>query len=1369
MIFNKLDIKKLFFLIYLLSSLGLYGANDIIFDRINNSQGLSSDMIYDIVQDPNGFIWIATEDGLNCYTGTEFFVYRHRKNDPQTLSSSTIRNMCVAPDGKIWAGTFTHGVDIVDPITRTVTSFSAKNGYFDLPDQHVNRLLCDSKGRIWIQTPQQVVLYDTRDKSHTLLPNKKRQLNVSAIEDSQGRILMGTWNSHVMMYDEKQADFIALPTNGDGFGNHPIRSLYEDRQGHLWVGTWEGGIYKTILKEGKLEILSQQDLNNKNFSSDNRYNIVYDICQDRNGTIWLGTDVGLGLIKKPYDEQIEIEWVPTGHQVNELMAKDATNLFIDNANTIWIGTQGKGIYKVDFHRSSFTTYTSRTNTKEFSSDIFRSFWYYNDELYAGINALGFGKYDLEEQRVIPFERLPEFKALYDVYPNINTVLAFVELDERFILFMTRYNDIITFDRQKNKVKRLNLPLNYTENSCYLAEKDRIWLGTPTGLMLAIKDENNKNFLPYTRTKYQHSSRHELSPQMNAISSIIRDQEGQLWVSYSEGGIDKVIEDPNRPNRLHFHRAILADSKDMPNITLMFEDSNGTIWVGTEDAGLWQFLKDEKRLCEYEHNKSISGSRVVSMLEDDNKHLWISTNKGLSSIGLNASKAPHVINYSAEDGLQGNIFLLHSAFKSPQGYLAFGGYYGFNYFNPNKINYNNFVPPLSFTHIEVDHEERIIDYRNNEALELTHQNSSIQLTFNALSYTQSKNNQYLYKLEGFDNQWIKAEKGENKANYGKLPAGQYRFMLKGGNNSGIWNDTPISLAITVKKSPFKTVLAYIIYLLIFLSGSYAYFYYTTRNLKLKQEVKEEHNERLRVEKINQFKLKFFTNISHELLTPLSIISNAIEQYIAQKPNEAKHLAIVQRNTNRLTRLINQILDFRKAEGSRRKLSVEFCQLDYIISTVKDNFDPLCAKKEIDFIVKGSVKDKVCLDVDKIEKILHNILSNAFKHTPEKGSIKLEYFTTFNNKNEELTLKISDSGKGIPEAHLETIFERFYRIDDSKHESGAGIGLAFTKSLVSIHKGQIKAENIPDGGALFTVKLPVSEWVYSEDEMNKNPMDREPEYAFAEEMDNIKVPLRDVRESDRQLPRILIVEDNHDMRTILRNFLSKYFEVYESENGLQGLETLSQIDIEIIISDIMMPEMDGLTFCRKVKKNITTSHIPVILTTAKRTEENFIEGYEAQADSYVTKPVNLQLLLVRIINLLNQRSQLREIFTQKDDNTTADFNINNLDQELFEKLNKYIDDNIMNTELSIGMLSEHVGISSSVFYRKIKSYAGMSPNQYLKTRRLNKAAELLQKGMIPSSVTYECGFSDPSYFGVCFKKQFGVSPKKFVEKKQGGKAV
>lgn len=1337
-------------------------SNDIVFDKIDNRQGLSSDQINKIYQDNEGYIWISTSDGLNCFSGTEFTVYKHEKSKPNSLSSSHTRGICSSPNGKLWIGTKDRGINILDPSSGEIQRITAEDNKYGLLDNHINNILCDSKGRMWISSLAGLSCFDTRTNQALKLIKPKDKIGSVVYEDSKGNILSGSWSNLIYIFNESTNTFELLKENEKQKTKGAIKSLKEDNNGNLWIGTWGNGLYKARYSQTELKRIEHTDVANENYSANHTFNIVYSIIQDKYDNVWLGTDVGLGIIKNTESDKIQIEWIAPSNEKKGFGAKDASTLFVDASSTLWIGTQGNGISRVDFNQSNFKTYISNSDTRSYSSDIFRSFWYLNDELYVGINALGFGRYDLEKEEFTPFTQIPLFSGIEKGRIDLNTITSCTPLDDHNLWMTTRYKGLIIYNLKARKAQQIYLPLNYEENSCYLIEDDKIWIGTNTGLMVCVPDSNRTGPFPYKKAIYQHIPNDANSISSNNISQILRDKDGQIWISFYGGGIDKVVEDPMDPSKVYFSKAIKEDLAYQPDINLMHEDSRGNIWLGTEGDGLWLFNKNQNTIINFSTATAIRGNSIYGILEDDKHRLWLSTNRGLSSINIINLGNPYVINYTVEDGLQGNIFIRNAALKDKDGKLFFGGYHGFNYFNPEDIRYNNFIPPLVFTNIEVDREKKPVNYRDGEYLKLNHKNNSFQINFAALSFTKSNNNQYRYKLEGYDNEWLKTQKGLNKAIYGKLPAGDYKFSVIGSNNNGIWNYTPLTLQIKVKKSPFKTYLAYFLYFLTSSIILWLSFYYTKRQFTLKQAYKDEQNERIRADKINQFKLKFFTNISHELLTPLSIISNAIELYLDKKPKESSDLAIVQRNTNRLSRLINQLLDFRKVEGDSRKLMVEECDFNHIVSSLTDNFLPLCEKKGVNFTIEGFIPQQIYIDIDKIDKMLHNILSNAFKHTPEDGEIKLNYSTYLEDDVEYLKLTVSDNGKGIPEEQLLHIFDRFYRIDDRKHESGAGIGLAFTKSLVSLHKGVIEAKNNANGGASFIINLPVSQWKYNEDEISieKQP-EREAEYSFADEMDEIKIPVRALRENNEDLPKILLVEDNFDMRTIMRNYLSKYFEIYEGDNGIEGLEALNKVDIELIISDIMMPEMDGLTFCRKVKTNITTSHIPVILTTAKRTQENFIEGYEAQADSYITKPVNLQLLLVRIINLLNQREKLREAFSGEKKPNTKELGINNLDQQLFEKLDIYIEENINNSNLTIGMLSEHVSISSSVFYRKLKSFTGMSPNEYLRSKRLNKAAQMLKNGFNASSVAYECGFSDPSYFGVCFKKQFGVPPKKYVD--------
>ncbi len=1337
------------------------------FDKINNRQGLSSDQVVDICQDKEGFIWIATNDGLNCYTGTDIITYRPLSNDNNSLTSSNIKALCSTKDNKLWVAVENGKIDILDRQSNTIEHLPYTPFGFNNSNTAVNDMLCDAHGNIWVASNRGLSLYSQQEKTFTDYRIKKDYNYITSIyESKEGEIYCAVWGAMLFKLNTGSNQFERVPIKGLGQFN-TIRAFLKDEANNLWIASWGKGLYKASPNEQGEYMATHTPILNDNYPKDNSYQIVYDIAQDKSGDIWLGTDVGLGIIKQSKTHPLNIEWIKPGSGPNDFSSKDASKLMIDNAYNIWIGTESDGLSRFDTKTSKFTTYTSEGSSLGIGSNIFSSFWYYNKELYTGVQAHGFGKYDLKNKTFTSYKELPEFSGLKDFSNVLNTIEQCQVIDERYLLMRTRYRGIFKYDLKERK--RHHLPLSGIKGitNQFLYEKDRIWVGKNGGLLLFTYDPYaDDKIFPYTQHAFTidpNSPSTPNTPSNSNISGFLRDRDGQLWISYQDGGLDKVHESRD-PEDIVFEAVTTKGGKQLSPLPIqtMYEDQRGNIWLGTSGEGLWLFNKRTSSLIDFNEHLGLENKIVSGIIEDDNNNLWVSTNKGIFSFNILSTQPSYVINYDAEDGLQSNIFKKNAVCKSPNGSLLFGGYHGFNYFDPQDKQHNTFIPPLAFTRFEINRKPVYINYTKGEKLIIDHKSTSFLIAFAALSYSRSQNNQYRYMIEGYDQEWIKSNKGSNYAIYGKLPSGEYTFKIMGSNNNGVWNPTPLEVGIIIKRSPFLSILAFIIYFILLGSLVWAYIYYSQRNFKLKQAYKEEQNERLREEKINQFKLKFFTNISHELLTPLSIISNAVEQYVSNKPKEEAALAIVQRNANRLSRLINQLLDFRKVESSNRNLKVSQNDIDLHVSSLKDNFDALCAQKDISFVVEGQVGNKIFFDSDKLDKILHNILSNAFKHTPQNGTITLHYHTYLENNTEWLKMSISDTGKGIPEEFLNQIFERFYRIDDRKHEPGAGIGLAFTKSLISSHKGSIKATNNEIGGALFTFRFPVSAWSYTGDEIaSEEDMAESVEYSFADEMDEIKIPIRDKRENNSELPKILLVEDNHDMRTIMRNFLSKYFEIYESGNGVEGLETLNNVDIELVVSDIMMPEMDGLTFCRRLKNNINTSHIPVILTTAKRSEKNYIEGYEANADSYITKPVNLQLLMVRIINLLEQRKRLHELFSKEKSPDIKKLNINNLDQNLLNKINEYIEENINQSDLTVVNLAKHVSISTSVLYRKVKSFTGLSPNEYIRSQRLNHSSELLRQGLSPSEVTYECGFSDPSYFGACFKKQFGVTPKKYVE--------
>lgn len=1353
--------KYFHFALFFLFFQNLIQASDFTFEREDMRQGLSSDMITDFCQDAQGFVWISTLDGLNKSFDNEYEVYQLGQS-----SSTNIRTMCLSNDNELWLGTLDEGIIVFNPLTHTKRYIDTKSEPLRLSNDRVNCLLTDSKGRIWIGTPVGLCQYNPLTDSMivyqpTQVIGIENTYVTSVYEDSHGRLFVGTWGQSFYYYNERDDSFIPLSLTDD-LSAQRIWSFCEDSYGDLWIGTWGGGLYKTRFKDDfSLEVMSSQMLENNSFDKESIFNIIYSMKSDDEGRLWLGTDAGLGLITDPSDEKLTIEWMSIEYGDSHYIPKDIYRLFIDAAHSLWVGTNEHGVIKGNLRAPSFHTFTTNMQDSKPSANTFCSFWEYKGSLYAGVQSLGFGKYDISNKQFTPFVDIPSYKGFENLGIPLNAIIHCTVEEEKNVLWMvTRYRGLVKYDLNKKRLFTPQLNISNYENVAFFYEKDKMWLGTDENLVKFTKDEKSSDYgFGYKSQVFRRSSQGQSALPFGRISDIMRASDGRLWVSSKEGGVYEVVE---KDEVLTFNKIKAIGDAEFYSTPIqnIFEDSHGNLWFGSLGRGLWLYSVEKNKVVNYNTVASIWGETVFSVLEDEFRNIWLSTNKGISCI--NVSKGS-VINYTIEDGLQGNTFVNKAAYKDGDGNLYFGGYYGFNKFNPRQIKHNTYIPPLVFTALTVDDEPVYFDYTQDLPLVINYKQNSFSVSFSALSYIHSENNHYSYMLEGFDKSWVYAGTGREKVIYGQIPPGNYTFKVKGSNNNGIWNDEPLKLSIVVKKSPYKTILAYVIYFILFLSIALSLFYIWKRDFNLNQAYKEEQNERYRADKINQFKLRFFTNISHELLTPLSIISNAIEQTSEQKSYKKEDLGVINRNTQRLIKLINQLLDFRKVENGTKKMEVCCLSFDSLVASLLDNLQPLCEKKKITLRVEGHIGKDVYFDPDKLDKILHNLLSNAFKYTPAGGDIVLSYEMRVKDNYEMLFVRVDDSGNGIPEKDLAHIFERFYRVEDYKREAGAGIGLAFTKALISLHKGSIGVENNTSGGASFYFELPVSLHCFSDEEILPTKPEEKPKSTdfLIDEQSVCDSPLIQQVFTTKNKVKILLVEDNSDMRSILKKYLESRFEIFEAEHGVKALEVLDFTDIDLIVSDVMMPEMDGITLCKKLKGDINTSHIPVILTTAKRTEEDVIEGYGALADSYVTKPVNMKLLLVRIENILAQREKLRQKFSKGLSILADEVCITDLDKELMSKINSTIKDNISNSSFTVVMLHKIVGSSESVVFRKIKALSGKSPNQYIREIRINYAAQLLKKGVKAVEASYQSGFTDPSYFSACFKKQFGVTPSKYLK--------
>lgn len=1327
-------------------------SSEFSFKQLDSRHGLSSDNITGYCQDKEGMVWIATSNGLNTYTGDRFQSFKTYDNNLENISA-----ISVAATGELWLGTLDNGITVYNRITYEKEKYTSTSAHHRISGDKINDILCDSKNRMWLTTSAGLNMYDARiDSMFSFDLNAQfANLNIDLFdlfEDSRGRIFIGTWWHSLYYYDDEQGEFKQLLTR-DGDIIPKVWSICEDVAGNIWVGTWGEGLYKLSVNEASgVEVLERMAVINEYFDEEIIFNIVYDLTLDKKGQLWLGTDVGLGLIESPENREVKIEWIPLEYGAQNYLLKDITQVFVDAEESLWIGTVEYGMCLANPDGTAFETYQINTQEREPSTNTFTSFWEYDGKLFVGVQSLGFGHYDLSSKQFVSYKKLPVFQQFSKLGSQLNAIVAVQESEIGYLWFLTRYMGLVRYDLRAKSIYQVPITGMSRDDISFLLDDDRVWISDKKNLILLVENPDKNSPSPYLLKQFQTGE----IPRTN-FSGLYKDSKDRIWISSLDGGVMQVISTEGQNVDYAFQLLDVPGSEKFNTIKVqtMYEDSKQNLWFGSKGKGLWCYSLSKNKIYSYSSGTSNADMTVFAIQEDNYGNIWFSSDRGLFCVMPSSGQ---IVSYNMNDGIQGNVFLKNSSYKDANGRLYFGGSHGFNVVDPHMIKYNTYIPPLTITSIIVDNEPANIDYKNGEALVLHHTHKSIALEYAALSYKSSENNHYSYQLEGFDEEWINAVSNMNRAVYGKLVPGKYTFKLKGSNGNGVWNNVPLKLDIIVKRSPYKTFWAYLIYFMLTFSLAYTVYYFKSKDIKLKRAVEEEHKERLRADKINQFKLRFFTNISHELLTPLSIISNATEQISINQKYTTESFNIITRNTNRLVYLINQLLDFRKTETGTKKLKVCESDIEVIINDLHENFASLCEKKDINFSINGYVGKQVWIDPDFLDKILHNILSNAFKYTAVGGTIKFTYRL---NDDRILYIAIKDDGKGIKEEDLEKIFTRFYRSQGDQKIAGAGIGLAYTRSLVDLHKGKIWAQNNEDAGSTFYVELPITREAFGEDEITVTSREIQ-STTFTEDIIQETQTLGVQKLlAEEHKGSILVVEDNNDMRSIIKTHLEHHFTVYEAENGVKALEILEKQDVEVVVSDVMMPEMDGITLCRQIKTHVKTSHIPVILMTAKRTHEDMIEGYDALADSYLAKPVSLKMLLVRINNIIKQRNALKSATSKEDEAIIKKSGISNLDKDFLEKINHVIKDNISNVDFRTSDLYKSMDSSESVVFRKVKALTGKSPNQYIREVKLNIAAQMICKGGKPLEVCYLAGFTDPSYFSSCFKKQFGVTPSKYMK--------
>jgi signal transduction histidine kinase/ligand-binding sensor domain-containing protein/DNA-binding response OmpR family regulator len=1306
------------------------------------------------LQDSIGYLWIGTDDGLNRYDGISFRTYKYKSNDPHSLNNNNILVIFQDKKKNLWIGTQA-GLNLYDRQKDEFIPITAINNYVSCIYEY-------SDGRFLIGSPGGIFLYNPTNSTGKQIRN---DINIEKfLIDSNHNFWLGTYNGLMLLDTSNYSCKPIIPDKNLGIdATNIIRSIYQDRKGGIWIGTNSDGLlYMTYRKNDPWH---PQFLNFKAHPQ-NKESIsegaIYALTEDENGFLWVGVENGgLNLLdlntltgkQATFHHIVYNQYNPDGLSDNSIHS-----LYRDKQNTMWIGTYGGGInyYNVVLHK--FYHFMHLPDVKNtINNNRINAFLEEDNYLWIGTEG-GLNEYD-KRQQVFHYYT---FNSNNPHSIGSNAIWKIFRDSRKNLWIGTWSGGLNLFDEKTKTFKRFvkdnNNPQSIGSNSIFdiLETKDKnLWIATMRGGL---------NLFDYRTQTFSH---YLVDYNKNSISGdwvicLMESSDSNLWISTT---VAVNIFDRKKNTFITFyHNPLNSKSISYNGAISFYEDSRKNIWIGTSN-GLNLFNKSDSTFKHYYESDGLPNNVIRAIVEDNHGNLWLSTNNGISEFvnGINIPEKPVFKNYNISDGLQGNEFNSRASFKNKDGMIYFGGNNGYNVFNPDNIKTNPFVPNIVFTKLLLFNKQVSLYDKNSpltcdismtKELRLPHKYNVITIEFASLNLLASENNQYAYMLEGFEKEWNYAGK-KHFATYTNLDPGRYTFRVKASNNDGVWNEKGISLDIVIIPAWWQSITAKIIYLLLILLAIYFFRKHTIISVNLKNKLWREHLEKEKSEELSRLKSQFFTNVSHELRTPLTLILDPLKKLISISQDRST-LQSIYRNASKLKILVDQIMDFSKIENQMMKLNLAYDNIINHILNCIENFSDFTQQKNISLQVKSSITSCSCdFDADKIEKILSNILSNAVKNTPDNGSICVNI--DFQEHSQHLIIEISDTGRGIEPDELEHIFDRFFSSSNySGKYSGTGIGLDLTKKLVELYKGKIFASSTPGKGSIFTVELPLNNCKVEFGMFEK--------FLTKSELINPPENLQEIKPVFKHDKRILVIDDNVEMCNYIESILSDQYDIIKETDSTRAINQISNCLPDLIISDVMMPGINGFELLKKVRNDMRFSHIPVILLTAKVTVTDHITGYEIGADDYIYKPFDGDILKARIKNLITQKENLRKHFIGTDGLINSKMQANDLDIKFMDNILSLIKAHFSEPEFNVNDIIEKSGMSRSIFYKKYKALSDLPINDLIRNFRLKKAAELLsEKNSTVSQVAYDCGFNDPAYFSKVFKNYYKISPKDYQNKK------
>ncbi|WP_460542301.1 hybrid sensor histidine kinase/response regulator transcription factor [Echinicola sediminis] len=1349
----------------------VYGQDQINnFRHISTSDGFSLNAVNSIDQDQKGMIWFGTRNGLMRYDGKELRVMRREKGDAEQLRINDIYEIHVDSLSGIWMGTKS-GLSLFNPRNDSSKDFEEETlSRLAVSSRFVHDVLRVNDQEVWIATRNGLNVYDERTQQiNYFLHDEARPFTINSsfvtclYKSKEGEIWVGTSAGLNKLEERKEGKLrfksfkINNSKNGDLFPKH-VSCIKEDQKGNLWIGTHSGLFYFDV-ESGEFELFgkySGQELTN---------DLIQDITLDKHQRLWVGTYDGLNVIDSTHTLIRKMKHDPKKN--NGLTGNDIRALFTDRQGGIWIATYYGGVNYWDDKQLNFELIDERNGTQLGYNVVSAIAEGNQKEIYIGTEGAGLSVMYPGSGRFKKINRL----ANGDFIGSVKDIL-YEKKDKLWVgTFNRGLMQIDTKSLEHKEYRALsdeqgNGILSSDQLLCLAKAPDgKLWIGT-LNKGLDLFDPENKQCRNFD------ANVDEPIIAGNNVRALLLSSTGDLFVGTGDG-LCKLKNSMYKNDTYEFEFFEMKDgSQDNLYIHDIIEDSSGKIWLAAQNFGLF-YVNGNKIVP-----AGLAGvSSVFAITEDEEGKLWLSSEEGVVSYDP-ITEEQRI--YNRNDGVQANEFNRGAKLYDSDGRMFFGGASGVISFYPKHLRTeNNYAPNVVITGLSLlDYELQVNDSTGiltqsivyTDAVTLDYDQNIFTVHFAMPNFSNADKNTFLYRLKGLDDNWVRTN--NNFVSFTIQRGGDYIFEVKGINSDGVETTTSTQLDIEVKSAPWLTGWAYLIYSILFLSALFVFIYFFKSRLRLQHKLELETQEFLNQQELNQSKLQFFTNISHEFRTPLTLISGPLEKLISDYKGPSavfRQLQVIKKNTDQLFKLINELMDFRKLESKQMKLQAAEGDIIKFANEIYLSFSQQAKLNKLKYTFNAPQEEiSVFFDRDKLEKVLYNLISNAFKYTPSKGKIEV----SVTQSDDKVKISVKDNGVGISVDHLEKIFDRFYeipkQINPAKVRYGSGIGLAIAKNIMDLHKGELRVDSEEGKGSNFVMELRLGREHLMDDEIISSFKNSEDitHYKKSDVLENMEdhdpVLLPSTQNAEKE-GHILIVEDNPEIGQFIQSSLMEFYKVSLTENGALGYQKALSEQPDLIISDVMMPVMDGIEFCAKIKSDLRTSHIPFILLTARTSLVYKYNGLESGADEYLSKPFELKELLLKCKNIINTQKKLKEKIAESGEFASSEATVNSRDEEMMNSAIQIIKENINNEFFDIQFLCEELGVSRSLLFTKFKVWTNQTPNDFILGVKMKKAASLIEQGKTNvSEVGYQIGFKNPNYFSKAFKKYHGLSPKAYAQK-------